>query len=593
MALDAVCLSAVLGEMRPALMGARVDKIHQPAPDKVLITLRGQGEKLRLLLVAGGGDSRVHLTQKPYENPQTPSAFCMQLRKHLIGARITKLHQPPLERVARLDFETYQDGQIHSRRALVSELIGKSGNLILLDETDTILGALRRIDGDRTEKRCIVSGLMYRLPDAQGKRNPLKTTRIQIADLLCNVPPDTRADKWLQETFLGLAPLVCREIADRALGETDARLCAVTDAHLETFADACAAFFAEIAAGEFTPYLLTEDALPIAFAYMPIYQYGNRRTLTKFGNFSALLDDFYEMRDRESLLRQRAGDLCKTIANLETRTRRKLAAQTQELRMAQERDVFRQKGEILTANLHRMVRGDTCITAQNFYDEAGGEITIELDPLKTPAQNAAAYFKRYNKAKTAVNHLLAQIEKGDALLAYLAGVQISIETADSAADIAEIRIELAENGIGKRPASTTRGGKKKPKPPQAKPLRFRSTAGLCIYVGKNNTQNDKLTFKTANRYDIWLHAQGIPGSHVMIALEGAPPDERTLKEAASLAALYSRAKADGGEIPVDYTLVKHVKKQPGGKPGMVTYSNQKTIFVAPDAALRDILQQNT
>jgi len=550
MPLDAVCLTALLDELRPKIVGARVDKVQQPQRDKILLALRGKEQKGKLLLAAGTGSARLHLTEQSPENPQSPPMFCMLLRKHLTGARLVAIEQPPMERIARLVFDTYNELGEPGRKALILELVGKNCNLILVDGDEIILDALRRVDEDMSRTRRIQPGLRYHLPETQGKQNPLDAT-------LVDVQPGE-----LLRTFEGLSPLICRELADRTPQQ-------ILD------------FFAKIRMEEWAPYLLADETGPVDFSYTPVRQYIS----TEVESFSALLDGFYETRDRQDRHRQQAGALLKTAKNLRDRVARKLEAQRLEQQDAVQRDGLREQGDLITANLHIMQKGQTALTTQNFYDPVCGEITISLDALKTPQQNAAAYYKRYTKAKAAEMHLAEQIAKGEQELDYLNSVLEAIERAETAGDVAQIRGELAEVGL-LRPI----GGGKKQKPLPSKPLEFVSGTGIRIYAGKNNLQNDTLTFKSANRYDTWLHAQKIHGSHVIIATGGAEPDAQTLEEAATIAAWYSQGRA-GGRVPVDYTLVKHVKKPSGGKPGAAHYVNYKTIFVNSDEALVKRLQR--
>jgi len=583
MPLDAVCLTAVLEEIRPQILGTRVDKIQQPEKDQILLTLRGREGGGKLLLAAGTGRARIHLTARSYENPQHPPMFCMLLRKHLSGAKLAEIHQPPMERIVRLEFDTFDAMGEPSRKTLILELLGKYCNLIFIDQEGIIQDAIRRVDGDLSRTRTILPGLFYRLAENQGKRNPLETERAALAAYLAAGGPDIRLDKWLLDTFFGLSPLICRELVDRVFGQTDIRLSDASPDQMEAFLDGVMAFFDQIRAGAFTPYQLSEGNVPFEFTYTPIHQYRDQLTLTKAADFSALLDGFYEQRDRESTLRQRAGALMKTVTNLRDRTARKLALQEEERNAAEDRERFREQGDIITANLHAMLRGQEALTAQNFYDPDGGEITIPLDPLKTPQQNAAAYYKKYNKAKTAERHLTEQMEKGAQELDYLNSVLDALEKAETAGDMAEIRQELADAKLIRD------GGGKRQKPPPAKPLVFRSSGGFDLYVGKNNVQNDRLTFKTANRSDLWFHTQKIHGSHVIVACDGQEPDAQTIEEAAMLAAWYSQGRS-GGKVPVDYTLVKHVKKPAGGKPGAAHYVNHKTIYVTPDETIVQKLQ---
>ena len=583
MPLDALCLTAVLEELRPQILGSRVDKVQQPEKDKIILTLRGHGGAGgKLLLGAGTGRARLHLTAQSYENPQSPPMFCMLLRKHLSGGRLVEIHQPPAERIVRLLFDITDSMGEPSRRELVLELMGKYCNLILVDQEGIILEAMRRIEGDVSQDRCILPGLYYRLPDNQGKCNPLALNREDFARHLEEVSPDTRVDKWLLDRFLGLSPLICRELAVRGFGEGEARF---SHGDSQGFLDLLTAFFADIRGGAFAPYQLFEGSIPVDFSYTPIYQYGASLTMVREESFSALLDGFYEKRDGEIRLRQRAGALIKTVTNLRDKTARKIQLQKKEKAEAEDREHLREKGDIVTANIHGIGRGQTLLKALNFYDPDGGETEIPLDPRKSPSQNAGAYYKRYTKAKTAERHLTEQIQKGEGELAYLNSVLEAAGRAETAGDVEQIRRELADGGLIR-----VSGGEKRRKALPGGPMAFQSSAGIAIYAGKNNTQNDQLTFQRARRGDMWLHTQKIHGSHVIIALDGAVLDDVTLEEAAVIAAWYSQGR-NGTKIPVDYTLVKHVKKPAGGRPGAAHYVEYKTIYVNPDEALVNRLRK--
>ena len=583
MPLDAICLSGIRTELRPQLIGARIDKIQQPERDKVLLTLRGKDAGGKLLLAAGTGSARLHLTTRSYENPQSPPMFCMLLRKHLSGARLAEITQPPMERLVKLTFDTYNELGEPSRKILVLELLGKFCNLILVDEAGIILDAIRRIDDDNAARR-ILPGLRWREPEAQGKCSPLEITRDKLGILFGEIAGDQRLDSWLLDTFLGLSPLIARELVNRSFGKTDARLEEASSPQREAFLDDIISFFARIKTGNLIPVELRDETGPVDFSYTDITQYGDKRICERKESFSALLDNFYETRDRLDRHRQQAGALVKTVTNLRDRSARKLELQREELAQAEDRERYREQGDIITANLHTLTRGQESLIAQNFYDPDGGEIKIKLDPLKTPQQNAAAYYKRYTKAKTAEHHLIEQMERATGERAYLDSVLESLQKAETTSDTAQIRQELTEAGLLRQSAV------KKQKLPPSKPLAFLSGTGIPIYAGKNNLQNDQLTFKTANRHDVWLHTKDLHGSHVIIATGGAEPDAQTLEEAAIIAAWYSEGKA-GAKIPVDYTLVKHVKKPSGAKPGETHYVNFKTIYVDPDEALVNRLRK--
>ena len=567
MPLDALCLTAVAEELRPVLEGAKIDKIYQPTRDEVVLFLRGQGENVRLLLSANPGHPRAHLTTLTRENPDKPPMFCMLLRKHLLGGRILELNQPPLERILDFRLETIDELGDRVERRLVLEAMGRSANLILLDREGRIIDCIRRIDGDLSKgQRQVLPGLFYRQPPAPDKLNPFILGEEELLAALDN-PTQKEPEKLLMDTFTGLSPLIARELAFRAGGA-------------EGLYSALLKLRKDVKENNFTPYLLVRDGKPMDFSFLPILQYGPETESIRQESFSVMLDGFYERREAAERVRQRGQDLVKTVTNARDRTARKLANQEKELAATLDREKLREQGDIITSNLHAMEKGMTVLKAMNFYDPEYREIEIKLDPLLTPQLNAAKYYKEYNKAKTAEKMLTLQIEKGERELEYLNSVLENLELAEGERDLGEIRQELTDTGYLRRAKTAA----KREKRVAGKPMEFRSSAGLRITVGKNNSQNDQLTTKMAYKSDIWLHTQKIHGSHVILWLEGGEADAQSLTEAAVLAATFSQAR-ESTRVPVDYTPVKYVKKPAGARPGMVIYTTYQTAVVDPDPEL--------
>ena len=568
MPLDALCLTAVAAEIRAAVQGGKIDKIYQPTRDEVVLYIRGPAGNVRLLLSANPGHPRAHLTERNRENPEQPPMFCMLLRKHLQGARILELNQPPLERILDFKLETLDELGDRVERRLVLEAMGRSANLLLLDGEGRIVDCTRRVDGDLARgQRQLLPGLFYRQPPTVDKLNPFTLEPEELRLVLAN-PLGKAWDKLLLDSFTGLSPLVARELAFRA-GDDSEKLAA----ELEKLGKA-------VEENHFTPYLLVREGKPVDFTFLPVLQYGPETESIPRESFSALLDDFFSDRESAERVRQRGQDLVKSVTSARDRTARKLGNQARELEATKNRERLRELGDILTSNLHLMEKGMSTFRTMDFYDPEGGEVDIPLDPLLTPQQNAAKYYKEYNKAKTAEEMLTIQIEKGEKELEYLNSVLENIALAEGEKDLQEIRQELTETGYLRRPKTAAKRAKKV----SGKPMEFRSSSGLRISVGKNNSQNDLLTTKLAYRSDIWLHTQKIHGSHVILWLEGGEADARSLTEAAQLAAYFSQAR-DGSKVPVDYTPVKYVKKPAGARPGMVVYTTYQTAVVEPDAEL--------
>ena len=571
MPLDAICLQGVVGELAPQLTGSRIEKIQQPARDQIILLLRGSR---RLFLNAGANQPRIHLTEQLRDNPSQPPMFCMLLRKHLSGGIIESVRQEPLERVVTLTVLASDEMGERSRFTLVWEGMPRRANLILCDRDGRIIDCLRRMDLEAEQDRQVLPGLFYRLPTRQDKRSPLSVTEEEFAALLGRAAPDAPLDGWLLDTFTAISPLVARELTVRACGSTDAPA-----SQGSALWDVFSRWQRDVNGNAFTPTLIKRNGSLADFTYGPVTQYGTYAETEVYDSFSHLLDDFYEKREQAERVKQKGRDLLKTATTARDRVRRKLAAQEKELAACQDRDHLRICGELITANLYRMERGQSRLTAQNYYDENCADVDIPLDVRLSPQENAARYFKQYAKAKTAEKYLTAQLQKGGEELQYLESVLQELAQAESEQDFNDIRTELTDGGY-------LRGrGKKQPGFQRAsKPREFRSSAGLRILVGRNNRQNDRLTTKDADKRDIWLHTQKIHGSHVILCTGGAEPDEQSLMEAASLAAYFSQAQGST-KVPVDYTPVKFVKKPAGAKPGMVVYTTYQTMLADPDEEL--------
>ena len=595
MPLDALCLSGVIHELNTALSGSRVDKIYQPGRDEVVLALRSPvSGNVRLLLSANPADPRLHLTTLPLENPEKPPMFCMLLRKHMSGARLLELVQTPLERVVTLRFEALDDLGDRVERRLVLEAIRHRTNLILLDAESRILDCIRHVGLDGADKlllqdegpapavryRVLQPGMFYRLPPGVDKEDPLTADRERLEALLSAAPREAQADRWLLDTFGGLSPLVCRELAHRAGGAADVRLNVLGPEGRSRLLDEVERLQSLVKENRCIPTTITIGGRLRDFTFLPVGQYGGAAQIDRWPAFSPLLDAFFERRERQDRVRQKGQDLIKTVTNARDRAARKIGNQEKELAATRDRDRLRQLGDILTSNFYQMEKGMARLRTADFYDPEGREIEIKLDPLLTPQQNAAKYYKDYNRAKKAEEMLTLQLEKGRKELYYLNSVLENISLAEGERDLAEIRQELTDTGYLRRPAKAKDRGKRV----ASKPMEFMSTSGLRISVGKNNSQNDLLTCKLAGKGDIWFHTQKIHGSHVILWTEGGQPDLQSLNEAASLAAWFSQAR-DSSKVPVDYTPVRYVKKPGGARPGMVVYTTYETAQVTPDGEL--------
>jgi len=562
MAFDAFYMHCVLEELR-ALGECRVEKIYQPTRDTVILLIKTREGRERLLFGLNPTAPRLHLTATSPENPAQPPMFCMLLRKHLSGARLTGITQLSMERCARFTFACIDEMGDPVEKTLVAELMGRTCNLYLLSPEGRILDCLRRVGLDETARRPALPGMFYQNPEPVAKQDPLTLSQENYVNLLTQPGADVLADR-LMDSLGGLSPLICREAALFAAGSADARIADAVGEKLYLW-------FSEHLRHPQPHCTFSPDGTPKQFAFCPIRQYGGS---TPADSFSALLDSFYAQRDKRDSLRQKSQAMRKTVQNLCTRLTRKLALQEKELAATYDRERLRQLGDIVTANLHAIRRGQTVLEAEDFYDENMPIIEIPLSPLLSPQQNASRFYKDYARMKTAEKELTKQLSLGREELLYLQSVLDELNRAQSDGELDAIRRELQAGGYVKADSA------RKMKAPKVAPLRLESTDGFPIYVGRNNQQNDELTFRLARKDDLWLHAQKVHGSHVIISCGGKMPPDDTVSQAAQLAAYHSEA-GDGQNIPVDVTPVRQVKKLPGAKPGMVIYHTYRTVIVNP------------
>lgn len=567
MPLDAIYLSALTAELKEKLEGGRIDKVQQPERDMLLLSLRAKGENLRLLLAAGTGNARVHLTESSFENPAEPPMFCMLLRKHLVGAHISAVYQPDYERMLIIELEGHDEMGFACQKKLVAEMIGRSANVILIDGEGRIVDCMRRMDFGGDAQRRMLPGMIYRLPPRQEKPPLLETDSAQRQQMVQTADRQQSPDKWLLNSFAGLSPLVCRELAHRCGGSYD-----TLPELLDTFVDS-------VQAGDLRPTILYEDGKPRDFSFMPISQYGPAVSCREEESFSRLLDSFYSQRDRAEQQRRRSHQLFKIVRTTRDRIQRKLASQTEELRRTEDRDEVRKTAELVTANIYRIKKGDRTLECVDYYDPECPTIRIALDPLKTPQQNAAALFKEYNKLKAARSHLTGLIEEGERQLDYLNSVLELLSLSETEKDISDIRRELIATGYLRK-----QGGSKADRSKAQAPWRFVTDDGFEVLAGRSNVQNDELTTRTGRRTDYWFHTQRLHGSHVILRCNGMEPTELAIAQAAAIAATYSQGR-EGGKVPVDYTMLRFVRKPSGALPGKVVYTDYKTIMTEADEAL--------
>lgn len=566
MSLDGAMLKYIRGEMSE-LVGSRVEKIFQPSREEIVISFRkpnsaDRGAK-KLVFSANGSSARVNLTEAAFENPQTPPMFCMLLRKHLGSGRLTAIRQDGLERILYFDFECVNEIGDIVTNTLIAEIMGRFSNIILV-RNGRVIDSAKRVTDEVSGVRRILPNIVYETPPRPERVNFFETAPSEILRLIED--KTERLAKALPAVLEGVSPIFARECAFYSAGDADAACADLSEEQKKRF---CEFFESAKTKAVFTE-IIDESGAKKDFSFVDINQYGSNYKKRSFETASALLDDFYER--KSDRVNQRARDMLKLIKSRAERTSRKLELQKKELSDCADRENLRVIGDLINANIYRLEKGMTSVVLEDFY--SGEQKKISLDARLSPAQNAQKYYSEYRKLCTAEKMLTGLIAEGKDELSYLESLLDSVTRAGSDSELSEIRRELAEQGF-------IRGEKTMSKPKKSQPLKFLSSDGFEILVGRNNKQNDELTLKTAKAADIWLHVKDIAGSHVIIKTNGQKPPERTLVEAARLAAYHSKAK-NGSGVPVDFTAVKFVKKPAGARPGMVIFTDNRTLYVTPD-----------
>ncbi|MBE6852100.1 MAG: fibronectin/fibrinogen-binding protein [Ruminococcus sp.] len=574
MALDGAFLSLVKKEL-DFLAGSRVDKIYQPSREQIIIGLRYKGGSSRLLLSASADSARVHITAADIDNPAVPPMFCMLMRKHLSGAKLLGIRQDGFERILSFDFEcTNELGDIVGM-TLVCEIMGKYSNIILVNRDGFIVDSIKRVDAGMSRARLVLPKMKYELPPRDSRLMFTRATAEDIADALSEYRSGD-ISKALVKIFEGISPVVAREWVFYATRGIDTDISQIDENILSRLV-----FRIKQTAEQFEngkpcyTVLKNRENIPKDFSFINITQYGTIMITQSAESACGTLDYFYEARDTESRIRQRANDLFKLLIGLTERISKRISNQRSELAESEKKEYSKLMGDLLSANIYKVQKGDRSVIVENFYEDGCPQVTIELDERLTPPQNVQKYYHEYKKLVTAERILAEQISKSSEELVYIESVFDSLTRARTDLDIIELRTELAEQGY-------IRSAKTKGKPPKEQPpLRFRTSDGFSVAVGRNNRQNDRLTLKTAGKSDIWFHTHDITGSHVILFTEGREPSDTAIREAAMLAAYHSRGK-NSSQVPVDYTQAKFVKKPGGAKPGMVIFTNNSTVYVKPD-----------
>lgn len=582
MALDGIFLSCIKRELEVAV-GARIDKIHQPSREEVIITLRHRSGNEKLLINVGAGSPRLHFTNIALENPKAPPMFCMLLRKYLGSGKLTAVRQLGLDRVLYLDFETIDELGDMVTVTLAVEIMGRHSNLIVIGQNGKIIDAIKRVDPEMSSVRPVLPKMNYILPPMQNKLDLFEATNEEIFAAVANYPKNQELSKVLVGVLQGVSPIFAREAVYYACRGAEVIKSDFSKEQKERMAFYFNRVREELM-GDSPHFTMALDLnkTPKDFSFVEIHQYGAAMLTKPYETPSELLDDFYSSRDQITRMKQRSNDLLKLIINRTERTQRKLEAQQQELAECAQRETLRIYGDLLNSNLYRLEKGMGSITLENFYDENMTSVEIKLDPSLTPSQNAQKYYSEYRKAATAEKMLAGFIKQAEDELVYLDSVFDEVTRTEGESELLEIREELIDGGY-LRNYHRKNLKQLKPKPP----LKFCSSDGFIILCGRNNKQNDRLSMKEARNYDIWLHTHNIPGSHVIVVTNGEKVPNRTLEEAAIIAATHSKAQ-DSVQVPVDYTEIRNVHKPNGAKPGMVIFENYQTAYIKPD---KELVQQ--
>ncbi|MUG44881.1 NFACT family protein [Paenibacillus woosongensis] len=579
MALDGIVTRSIVHELQ-ICVGGRINKIHQPSESDIIINLRSQGENRRLILSANPTYPRVHLTEQSFPNPQEAPMFCMLLRKHCEGGVIEAITQYGMERIIALDIRQRDElGDISAKRIII-ELMGRHSNIILVDpNTGVQLDGIHHVTPSISSYRVVMPGFAYTKPPEQHKLNPLETSKEQFLSAWGEAgEAAAESSHWLVQAYSGLSPLIADEIYYRARhSEADAKAPLVQeplqpDALWSTFS----AMMLDIARHQYQP--MTGNNIKGKHVFSAVLLSMVQGDIRTFDSISACMEDYYGEKALRDTVKQKTSDLLRFLQNERSKNVKKLTKLQEDLAEAEDAEKYRISGELLLASLHQIEKGDKEAELINYYDEEQKPMRISLDPLLTPSENAQRYFKKYNKFKNSLTVIDEQMDIARREITYLEGLLQQLDYA-TLNDIDEIREELIQQGYLRQ-----RSGKSKKKKKSDRPTLhvYTSSEGIDIYVGKNNLQNEYVTNRLASHNDTWLHTKDIPGSHVVI--RSASYGEATLNEAAQLAAYFSQAK-ESSSVPVDYTLIRHVRKPSGAKPGFVIYEQQRTLFVTPDEAL--------
>jgi len=574
MAFDGITVCCMVQELNKILKDGRIDKVLQPEYDEIALAIRAGGKNHKLVLSASSSNPRIHLTSVQKENPEKAPMFCMLLRKHILSGKVVGFTQPDFERIVEMHIESRNEMGDTSVKRLIIEIMGRTSNIVLTDESNKVLGSIKHVDFSVSTVRQLIPGIAYEMPPSQHKHNPSETNKEKFIELIDGY--SLESDKFLLDTFTGIGPLSAREIAYKAFGIADKNCQLMNYEEKEKFARTFVEFFEKLKIGDFTPVLIYKSADKVKdFSGIEITHYQGLLETKKFDSLNDAVNEYYITKDFAERISQKTSSLHKFVDNNIQRCQKKLALHQQKLKECRSMEKYKVMGDLITANLYRINGGDLFIEAENYYDNMK-IMKIELKAEFSPSQNAQRYYKLYQKLKNAEVMTKEQIKLAETELDYLESIKESIEIVENDLDINELREELSSQGYRVKKVE-----KSKIRKQISKPMEFQLSDGYVAYVGKNNLQNDQLTLRMSRPDDLWFHTKFIHGSHTVIKTNGVMPSDDVIVEAAKICAYFSKAR-NSANVPVDYTVIKNVKKPSGAKPGMVIYDKYNTVNVKPE-----------
>ena len=574
MAFDGITIAAMVKELNTSLKGGRINKIAQPESDELLITVRGQDGQKRLLLSASPSLPLLYFTSKNRISPLTAPNFCMLLRKHIGSARITDITQPGMERVVQFHLEHLNELGDVCHKILIMELMGKHSNLIFCDDKGMILDSIKHVSSNMSSVREVLPGREYFIPKTQDKLDPLTITEEEFIADIC--PKPLPAAKAIYSSLTGISPVMAQEVCFRASIDGNDSMQSLNEAARTHLYHTFARIMDQVKEGSFTPNIIFRGDEPVEYGVLDFQQYGPEYHSVSFDSVSQMLETYYASRDLITRIRQKSADLRRIVQTALERNRKKLMFQQKQMKDTEKKDKYKIYGELINTYGYGLEEGVKSFKALNYYTNE--EITIPLDPQLTPQENSKKYFDRYQKLKRTQEALEEQIKETTEEIQHLESISNALDIAREESDLSQIKEELTEFGYIKKHYTSKKGAKMQTK---SKPFHYISSDGYDIYVGKNNYQNDELTFKFASGNDWWFHAKKMPGSHVVVKTKDGTLPDRTFEEAGSLAAYYSQGRT-APKVEIDYLQKKNVKKPAGAKPGFVVYYTNYSLMAVPD-----------